>query len=103
VGYDAMQTRQIIPWLTAGTYGEFDPKRMEPMVLETILNGARGMTYFHFSDFEPMDFYYHSKALATLARFETLLQTGKPIAYKGDNPDLHYTAFSSADEALVLV
>lgn len=101
--YDAMQTRQIIPWLTAGTFGEFDPRYMEPMLLESILNGARGVTYYTFSDFDPMDFYYHSKALNDLAPYEKLLQNGKPIAYKGDNPDLHYTAFATQDEALVLV
>jgi hypothetical protein len=101
--YDAMQARRIVPWLSAGTYGEFDPKRMEPMVLESILNGSRGVTYYIFGDFDPMDFYYHSKALASLSPFEKLLQTGKPIVYKGDNPALHYTAFASANEALILV
>ena len=101
--YDTMQTRQIIPWLSAGTYGEFNPKLMEPMVLETILNGARGLTYYWFGDFDPMDFYYHSKALAELAPHQKLLQHGKPIDYKGDNPDLHYTAFASDNEALVLI
>lgn len=80
--YDAMQSRQIIPWLSAGTYGEYDPPMTEPMVLESILNGARGVTYYKFDDFDPMDFYYHSKALASLAPFETLLQAGKPVAYR---------------------
>jgi hypothetical protein len=50
-----------------------------------------------------MDFYYHSKAISELAPYEKLLQSGKPIAYKGDNDGLHYTAFASNDEALVLV
>lgn len=101
--YEKMQARQIIPWLTTGTYGEFDPKLLEPMVLESILNGSRGVTYFFFGDFDPMDFYYHAQANADLKPFEKLLQTGKPIDYKGDNADMHYTAFASADEALVLV
>jgi hypothetical protein len=101
--YDTMQSRQIIPWLTTGTYGEYEPKLTEPMVLEALLNGARGVTYYKFEDFDPLDFYYHSKALAELAPYQKLLQEGKPIAYKGDNPDLHYTAFASANEALVLV
>lgn len=101
--YDALQNRQLIPWLTAGTYGEFDPKMMEPMVLETVLNGSRGLTYFWFGDFDPMDFAYHSKALATIKPFETLIQNGKPIAYKGDNAQLHYTCFASDKEALLLV
>lgn len=101
--YEAMKNKQIIPWLSAGTYGEFDPYKTEPMVLEAVLNGSRGLTYYWFGDFEPLDFYYHSKALAALAPYETLLQSGKPIAYKGDNSALHYTAFASDKEALVLV
>ena len=100
---NALQNRQLIPWLTAGTYGEFDSPLLESVVLETVLNGSRGLTYFWFGDFDPMDFYYHSKALQTLAPYEKLLQTGKPIACKGDNPALHTTAFASANEALVLV
>jgi hypothetical protein len=101
--YDVMQSPNIIPWLTAGTYGEFDPKLMEPMVLEAILNGSRGLTYCWFGDFDPLDFYYHSKALETLAHYEKLLQTGRPIPYKGNNPSLHVTAFASKKEALILV
>jgi len=101
--YDAMQAKQIIPWLSTGTYGEYDPKLTEPMVLESILNGSRGVTYFWFGDFDPMDFYYHSKAISELAPYEKLLQNGKPISYKSDNADLHYTAFADGNEALVLV
>src|SRR5690606_29901962 len=74
--YDQMQNRQIIPWLTAGTYGEFDPKLIEPMVLESILNGSRGVTYFFFGDFDPMDYYYHSKAIKALQPYENLLNSG---------------------------
>ncbi len=101
--YEAMQSRNIIPWLSAGTYGEFDPKMVEPMVLESILNGSRGITYYWFGDFDPMDFYYHSKALKLLAPHEKLLQNGKPVSYKGSNPALHYTAFAAQNEALILV
>ncbi len=101
--YKTLGNRQIIPWLSTGTYGEFEPKFVEPMVLESILGGARGVTYYWFGDFDPMDFYYHSKALKTLAPFEKLLQNGKPIAYKGDNPSLHYTAFASTSEVLLMV
>lgn len=105
IRYDSgvMQNKQIIPWLSAGTYGEFAPHKLESMVLEAVLNGSRGLTYYWFGDFEPMDFYYHSKALAALAPYEALLQSGKPVAYQGDNPTLHYTAFAAEKEALVLV
>jgi hypothetical protein len=101
--YQAMGNRKIIPWLTAGTYGEFDPKLMEPMVLETILNGAGGMTYYYFPDFDPLDFYYHAKALATLGQFPNLMKTGRPVTQTGSTPGLHYTCFASDKERLILV
>src|SRR5690606_21578337 len=81
--YDAMQTKQIIPWLTAGALGEYDPKCTEPMILEAILKGARGVTYYWFGDFDPMDLYYHTKAIGDLKPYEKLLQAGKPVEYKG--------------------
>ena len=101
--YDALKTRQIIPWLSPGTNGEFAPSLLEPMLLETLLNGARGFTYYIYSDFDPKDFYYQAKALTALAPYEKLLKSGKPIPYAGSNPDLHYTCFASNDEALLLV
>jgi hypothetical protein len=102
--YQGTQKRNGIPWLTAGTYGEFAPEKMEPMVMEVILNGAGGLTYYKDSDFEPMDYYYHAKGLAALGKFPELIKEGKPVVgYAGDNRDLHYTAFASDTEALILV
>lgn len=50
-----------------------------------------------------MDFYYHAHAIKELSQYQQLLQDGKPIAYRGNNPKLHYTAFADNDEALVMV
>ncbi len=102
-GYDEMQSRNIIPWLTAGTYGEYDPPILKQIIFETILNGASGFTYYWFGDFDPMDFYYQAQAIKELSQYQQLLQDGKPIAYRGDNPNLHYTAFADKDESLVMV
>lgn len=101
--YSEMQSRDIIPWLTAGTYGEYDPPILKQIIFETIFNGAHGFTYYWFGDFDPMDFYYQAQAIKELSQYQALLQDGKPIVYKGDNPDLHYTAFADEDEALVMV
>lgn len=101
--YAELNNRDIIPWLTAGTYGEFDPKHVETMVLESILNGARGVTYYYFYDFDPMDFYYHAKALSLLMKHPQLLKQGKPRAWTGSNSNLNYTAFGDEKEVLLLV
>jgi len=72
--------REIVPWLSAGCYGEFPPEKMEALVLESFLNGSRGITYYCFEDFDtPLDFYFHAKALAELRPYEKLLIEGEKI------------------------
>ncbi|MBE6425998.1 MAG: hypothetical protein E7029_08455 [Planctomycetaceae bacterium] len=41
---------RLIPWLSAGCCGEFEPEKLEFMVLESFLNGAGGITYCCFTD-----------------------------------------------------
>lgn len=95
----------IIPWLTAATYGAVAPASIESMILETLLNGAQGVTYYQYADFDPLHLYYQTRALATLGKFPDLLQTGAPkdASWKGDNPALSYTCFASDSEALILI
>jgi len=100
---EKLGSRQTIPWLTSGTNGEIPPHKVEQMVLESFLNGARGIAYFKFWDFEPMDFYYHARALKSLAPYQGLLKNGKLLGVSGSNSDLVYSAFGSENEALVLV
>ena len=97
--------KMIIPWLTAGTYGEFDSYKIEQMVLEALLNGANGITYFQASDFydTPMDFYYHAKALAEIQPYEDLVMDGAVTEINGSNPDLTYSMLLKDNEALLLV
>lgn len=95
--------RNIIPWLTTATYGPVAPPAVESMVLEAVLNGARGVTYFQIEDFDPLHFYYHARAVATFKRFENLLKEGAPRDYQGSNTDLTYTCYASKDEVLILI
>ena len=75
--------KKLIPFLTAGTYGEFDPEKIEPMVLECFLNGAGGITYFNYRNFDtPEDFFYHARALSYLRKYEDLIADGKPVTLK---------------------
>lgn len=100
--YSVVQNN-IIPWLTAGTYGPVAPPAIESMVLETVLNGAGGVTWYEYRDFDALHFYHYARAMATLGRFGKLLNEGVPTAYEGDNPALTYTCFASKEEALILV
>lgn len=75
------------------------------MILEVILNGARGFIYYSFGDLDPQDYYYHAKALEELAPYQYLLSYGAPMALTTSNSDLVTTCFrrSSPNEALVLI
>jgi len=101
----ALGNKKLIPWLTAGTYGEFDSFKIEQMVLEALLNGAQGITYYQASDFydTPMDFYYHAKALAEIQPYEDLVMDGVVTEVKGSSVDMTYSMLVKDKEALLLV
>lgn len=102
--YKLMKNKRIIPYLTAGTYGEFEPYKVEQMVLESLVNGAGGITYFDFNSFDtPLDFYYHAKALAALQDHEDLIVDGVPQDITGSNKKLVYSITVKDNEAILLV
>jgi len=101
--YKLLKSRRSIPWLTAGTYGEFDPHFLEYIVLESFLNGVGGITYFLYSDFDtPLDFYYHAQALSLLAPYESLLLTGTPVELTSSNPDVLISSIRKDNVMLLL-
>lgn len=100
---EALGKSKIIPWLTTGTYGEFDSFLVEPMILEAFLNGASGITYYSFFDFDPEDFYYHAKALALLHPYQDLLASGTPAHGDSGNDAVASSLFKNNREALLML
>lgn len=98
-----MQQRDLIPWLTPATYGTYPPHRLEQVILEAVLNGSRGITYYSFWDFDPIHFYYHSRALSRLAPYQQMLRKGKRITVTGSSEKLLYSSAGNHQEALVLI
>lgn len=102
--YRLLKNRHIIPWLTAGTYGEFESYKLEYMILEALLNGAGGISYYCYDDFDtPLDFYYHAKALAEIAPYEDLIMDGEVLEPTGSNQQLTYSGIKKNNEMLLLV
>ncbi len=67
----------VLPWLTAGTQGEFAPRYLRASVLEAFFSGARGITYFQAEDFDtPEDFLAHAQAIAIVSRYEDFFTRG---------------------------
>ena len=96
--------KKLIPFLTAGTYGEYSSELLEPMILESFLNGAGGITYFKFADFDtPEDFYYHAVALAKLRPYEDLIAAGKPVAVSAAPAGIKTSALQDKNEILLLI
>ncbi len=75
-----MPANDIIPWLTTGCYGEFDPVRTRDMILEAFANGARGITYYWYGHFDAAHFKYHAEAIDIVAPIEDIFMDGKPLA-----------------------
>ena len=100
-----LKNKNLIPWLTAGTYGEFDSKLIEPMVLEAFLNGAGGISYYKYQDFtdSPLDFYYHASALVKLRPYENLIADGTVFELTSSRPEIICSALRRDKEILLLV
>jgi len=101
--FELMKKKAIIPYLTAGCYGEFEPFKMELQIYETMLNGAGGFTYYIFHNFDtPLDYYYHARALANLAPHQKLVAAGRPLDVGCANANISVTAMKNGGELLLL-
>ena len=99
-----LKNKKIIPWLTPGCYGEYPSYKLEQMILEALINGSTGITYYQFQDFDtPLDFYYHAKALAEIAPYENLIVDGEVLEPAGSNKGLSYSGVKKDGEMLLLV
>lgn len=103
--YKMLKTKKLVPWLSTGTYGEFEPYKVEPMVLEALLNGSNGITYYSYGDFtdSPFDFYYHARALSMLRPYEDLVMDGEVLEPEGSNNKMFYSGLKLNKEMLLLV
>lgn len=96
--------RDLIPWLTAGTYGKYDPARLEFMIYETLINGAGGFTYYIYDDFDPRHFYSQAKALSTLSPYRHILLEGTHVHdFTGNHDALCYSMVATTAEGLILI
>lgn len=75
-----MKTNDIIPWLSTGCYGEYDPVRTRDMILEAFANGSRGVTYYWYGHFDAGHFKSHAEAINIVAPIEEIFMDGTPLA-----------------------
>jgi hypothetical protein len=102
--YQRLKNRDILPWLSAGTYGELEPRKLEQVIFEALLNGSIGLTYYWSGDFDtPLEFYYHARPLAVLRPYENLLVNGNVLEPTGSNAALYYSGIGRKGEMLLLV
>jgi hypothetical protein len=99
-----LKANDIIPWLSTATYGEYEPVRTRDMVLETFANGARGVTYYWYGDFDPAHFRYHAEAIDMVAPVEDLFVDGAPLTeLKSNHPQVKLCGMGLGGELAVLV
>jgi hypothetical protein len=96
---------RVLPWLTAGTQGEFAPRYLRASVLEAFFAGVRGITYFQAEDFDtPEDFLAHARAISIVSRFEPFFTEGSPApSVRLSTGDATLSARSLGERLLVLV
>lgn len=99
-----MKSNDIIPWLSTGCYGEYNPLRTRDMILETFANGARGVTYYWYGHFDAAHFKYHAEAINIVAPIEDIFMDGVPSrGLKCNHENLKVCGMSLGSEQAVLV
>ncbi|HJN14040.1 MAG TPA: hypothetical protein QGH10_01045, partial [Armatimonadota bacterium] len=99
-----MDTNDTIPWLSTGTYGEYDPVRTRDMILEALANGARGITYYSYGDFDPLHFKYHAEAVGIVTPIEDIFVDGTPLSdLEADNDQVKLCGIGLDGEIAVLL
>lgn len=99
-----LDRNDIIPWLSTGTYGEYEPSHTRDMILEAFANGARGITYYCYGDFDPAHFMYHAQAVDLVAPIEDIFMDGKPLTgLKSSNDKVKVCGMGMDAEMAVLV
>ena len=95
--------RVLVPILTPGTYGAYAPFRLEQMIYETMLNGAKGFFYYPWRGFiSPIYFYYHAKAMQNVIKHQELILKGTVFTPECSNKKITLSGVKNASEALVL-
>ena len=100
-----MDSNDIIPWLTPGTYGEFPQALQRDMILETFCNGGRGITYYKSSQADPMELAVIAATIELVRPFEDIIMDGTPIAgeLSCSTEKAKVCGMAAGDEALILV
>jgi hypothetical protein len=99
-----LPANDIIPWFSTGTYGDYEPSRLRDMILEGFANGARGLTYYWYGDFDPAYFMYHAQAVDLVAPVEDLFMDGTPLTgLTCDNPKAKVCGMGTPQDLAVLV
>ena len=96
--------RSLIPLLTPGTYGAYEPYHLEQMIYETMLNGSKGFFYYPWRGFvSPIYFYYHAKAMYNAIKYQDLILSGTIYRPVCSDKDLTASGVKNSSEALILV
>ncbi|MHB8997253.1 MAG: hypothetical protein ACYC63_18560 [Armatimonadota bacterium] len=99
-----LPANDIIPWLSTGCYGEYDPIRTRDMILEAFANGSRGVTYYWYGHFDAGHFKYHAEAVDLVAPIEDIFMDGKPlIGLKSSNDRVKVCGMGINGEQAILV
>ena len=99
-----MKANDIVPWLSTGCYGDYDPVRTRDMILEAFANGANGITYYWYGHFDAAHFKSHAEAIDIVAPIEDLFMDGKPLAgLKCSDERIRVCGMGMGNERAVLV
>lgn len=99
-----LPANDILPMMSTGCYGEYEPSRTRDQALEVFANGGQGVTYYWYGDFDPEHFMYLAEAVDIVAPIEDIFMDGRPIAgLKADKAKVKVCGMELGDDRAVLV
>jgi len=99
-----MARSDLIPWVQPGNQGEMPASHLYAIVLEVLLSGGRGLTYYTQSGFDAADLRAVAEAVAALRPVEDIIIEGKLLeGTECDREGVRLGGVRSADQGVLLV
>ena len=99
-----MPRGDIIPWLQPGTIKDYPSPWIYDGVLESFGSGARGITWYAFTDMEGEDLFCFAKAMESIIQVEDIIYDSEPVeGVVSKNKKVNATAIRKGNEYLFLL
>ena len=74
-----LTTNDIVPWIQPGNLGQMPAEHVRCMLLESLLNGCRGVAYYTSDGFDAAKYDAMAQGIAVIRQIEDIVMDGQPL------------------------